>query len=175
MICLAETCAPPGPVRTVSSRLGTVARRGRLADGVCGARWSLSVHSRVVLISTGVLLTLGAAGFYLSERTNVLYGLPLWDRIMMSCFQSVTSRTAGFSSVPIGHLANVTLFGLIALMFVGGASGSCAGGIKTTSLAVGLAGLRAGLSGRLNSTGIARLMRRCRRAAWRWILVGRTW
>lgn len=97
---------------------------------------ALSLHTRVVLLSSVVLISFGALLFFLVERGNSLRGMPLWNQIMVACFQSVTSRTAGFNTVAVGHLANTTLFALILMMFVGGASGSCAGGIKVNTFSV---------------------------------------
>jgi trk system potassium uptake protein len=75
----------------------------------------------------------GAVLFYVFEQGNVLAQMPWDERLLASVFQSVTSRTAGFNTVDIGALANPTLLVLIALMFVGGGSGSMAGGIKLTT------------------------------------------
>ena len=97
---------------------------------------ALSLHTRVVLLSSAVLISLGALLFFLVERGNSLRGMPLWNQIMVTCFQSVTSLTAGFNTVAVGHLANTTLFALLLLMFIGGASGSCAGGIKVNTFSV---------------------------------------
>jgi trk system potassium uptake protein TrkH len=63
-------------------------------------------------------------------------------------FHSVTARTAGFNTVSVGAMPLVSVIVLVLLMFVGGSPGSCAGGIKTTSLAIGLARLKAALLGR---------------------------
>ena len=57
-------------------------------------------------------------------------------KIIVSLFQSVTPRTAGFNTVPFDRLTNCTLFFVVMLMFIGGSSGSCAGGIKTGTFAV---------------------------------------
>jgi trk system potassium uptake protein TrkH len=62
-------------------------------------------------------------------------------------FQSITSRTAGFNTVDIGVMPLASLLLLILLMFIGGSPGSCAGGIKTTGLAISLAEFRARLKG----------------------------
>jgi trk system potassium uptake protein TrkH len=70
-------------------------------------------------------------------------GFPLLDAL----FQSVSSRTAGFNTVDIAALSVPSLMILVPLMFIGGSPGSCAGGIKTTSLCVWLARVRARLSG----------------------------
>jgi len=96
----------------------------------------LSLHSRIVLITTGFLIVSGATLFWLSEQDYILRGLSPQAQVLASLFQAITPRTAGFSTVDIGQLTNVTLLLLIVLMFIGGSPGSTAGGIKTTSFAL---------------------------------------
>jgi trk system potassium uptake protein TrkH len=99
--------------------------------------WSrLSLHSKLVLSTSGILLLLGALLILLMEWRNTLSELPLSSRLLAALFQSVTARTAGFNTLPMGELANETLFVLILLMFIGASSGSCGGGVKTGTLAV---------------------------------------
>lgn len=95
-----------------------------------------SLHARIVVWTTGVLTLGGAAVFWLLERRHLLQGLSASESLLVSLFQSVTARTAGFSTVDIGALASPTLLLLIVLMFIGGSPGSCAGGIKTTTSAI---------------------------------------
>ena len=104
---------------------------------------NLSFHSRLVLLSTAVLIVCGALLFFFLEYSNSLSELTLKNRIITSLFQSVTARTAGFNTVDISALTNATLFGLIILMFIGASPGSCGGGIKTTTFMVMLASLLA--------------------------------
>jgi trk system potassium uptake protein TrkH len=101
-----------------------------------GTRKRLSLHSRVVLTVTAVLLSVGTLVFLVLERNNTLAGLPFGTKVLASFFQAATPRTAGFSTVPLGLCANATLFFTIMLMFIGASPGSCGGGIKTTSFAV---------------------------------------
>lgn len=120
--------------------------RSRLRGERPGGPQRFSLHCRVVLGTTLVLLIGGSACLYafgLGDADKSSPGL-----IAGGFFQAVTARTAGFNTVPIGSapLAAVTV--LIMLMFVGGSPGSCAGGIKTTSLAIGLARLKAAVLGR---------------------------
>jgi trk system potassium uptake protein TrkH len=93
----------------------------------------LSVHTRVVLITTAVLITGGAVLFFLFESDQILNHLPWQNRVLASLFQSTTARTAGFNTVDIGLLANETVLLMIALMFIGASPGSTGGGVKTTS------------------------------------------
>jgi trk system potassium uptake protein TrkH len=96
----------------------------------------LSFHTRLVVLVTSLLIIGGAAGFFLFEFNNVLRPLNWPTKILVSFFQSVTPRTAGFNTIPFDQLTNGTLFFVILLMFIGGSSGSCAGGIKTGTFAV---------------------------------------
>jgi len=96
----------------------------------------LSVHTRIVLITTTILILSGAIIFYLVEENHIIKGLPLQTKILTSFFQSITPRTAGFNTVDIGALANETILILIILMFIGASPGSTGGGVKTTSAAL---------------------------------------
>lgn len=99
-------------------------------------RGRLSFHSSVALTVTCILLVLGFLVPFLAEYTRALSPYSLLDKIMLSFFQSVTPRTAGFSVLPQTAWSPVThLFSLI-FMFIGGSSGSIAGGIKTTTFAI---------------------------------------
>lgn len=104
----------------------------------------LSVNTQIVLIGTGLLIILGTLGVYALEHGNVLRGRPLGEQYLSAFFQSVTLRTAGFNTLPIGAMTTATSLLMIAFMFVGGASGSTAGGIKINSAAVIGAAIAAG-------------------------------
>lgn len=95
----------------------------------------ISLHSKVVLTTSGILIALGTLFIFLIERENSLFEFSLGDQILISYFQSVTSRTAGFNTIPMTALTNATYFILIVFMFIGASPGSCGGGIKTTNLA----------------------------------------
>jgi trk system potassium uptake protein TrkH len=69
------------------------------------------------------------------------------EKAVNATFQSVTARTAGFNSVDIAKLPEASLFILIVLMFIGGSPASCAGGVKTTTIALWGARIRATLRG----------------------------
>ena len=101
-----------------------------------GFQKKLSVHSKIVLITTGSLILCGAAFFYLFEMNHILKDVPVTTQILTSFFQSVTPRTAGFNTVNIGQLTNPTILVMIMLMFIGASPGSTGGGIKTTSFAL---------------------------------------
>ncbi|MBW1786834.1 MAG: hypothetical protein JRK53_09510 [Deltaproteobacteria bacterium] len=94
----------------------------------------LSLHTKIVLSATFLLIVLGALAFVHMEWDNTLSGLSGPERVLAACFQSVTARTAGFNTLPFDLMANETLFVIIVLMFIGASPGSCGGGIKTTTL-----------------------------------------
>ena len=89
----------------------------------CRSFRKLTLHSKVVLTTTGVLL---AVGTLLLKATEDITWLGAF-------FHSVSARTAGFSTYPIGSFTNAGLFVLVILMFIGASPGSTGGGIKTTT------------------------------------------
>jgi trk system potassium uptake protein TrkH len=105
----------------------------------------LSLHAKVVLYTSGLLIAIGAILFFVLEYDNTLHNLSWKSKILTSFFQSITTRTAGFNSLDIGVLSNPTLFVLILLMVVGASPGSCGGGVKTTTLAIYFAIIKARL------------------------------
>ncbi|MGD8370978.1 MAG: TrkH family potassium uptake protein [Syntrophobacterales bacterium] len=107
----------------------------------------LSVHSKLVLILSIVLLTGGTVGFLFSEWKHSMAGLSVPAKFMAAFFQSVTARTAGFNTLDFGKMANVTLLFTIPLMFIGAGSGSTGGGIKINTLGVLFALSRSRLRG----------------------------
>jgi trk system potassium uptake protein TrkH len=112
------------------------------------ARTAMSLHTRTVLATTGVLILSGAALVFMLEQNHQIAELSLKEKILASLFQSITARTAGFNTLDIGSLAVATLFVLVILMFVGASPGSCGGGIKTTSIVVLIAILNDRIRGR---------------------------
>jgi trk system potassium uptake protein TrkH len=114
-------------------------------DGSTREARGLSCHSRLVLVGSLTLLLLGWIGLALTSSSPG--GMPGGERLGGSLFQSVSARTAGFSTWEIGSLSPAALLLLVFLMFVGGSPASCAGGIKTTTFAVWLAGIRSKLKG----------------------------
>ena len=95
----------------------------------------LSLHSKIVISSTLILLIVSTIGIMFMENGNTLASLSTPDKWLASFFQAVNTRTAGFNSIPIGNMANETLFFIIILMFIGASPGSCGGGIKNTTFA----------------------------------------
>ncbi|MBP3495235.1 MAG: potassium transporter KtrB [Clostridia bacterium] len=102
---------------------------------------SLSLHSKIALLTTIALILVGALAIFIFEYDNALTlkELSLFDKIQVSFFQSVTTRTAGFASVPQESLTNASSIFCMLLMFIGGSPVGTAGGIKTVTLIVLLA------------------------------------
>ncbi|HUP01790.1 MAG TPA: TrkH family potassium uptake protein [Gemmatimonadota bacterium] len=115
-------------------------------------RRRLALHSKVVLATTAVLIAGAAAIFYAFEYRNVLDGRPRSEALLITLFQSVTPRTAGFNTVPYGELTNATLMLTLILMFVGGSPGSTAGGVKTSTVAILFGVLRSRARGMRHAT-----------------------
>jgi trk system potassium uptake protein TrkH len=99
-------------------------------------RLRLSLHSRLVLAATAVLLVGGWGIFAALEWFNTLGPMPVWQKLLNALFMSVTSRTAGFNTVDYSSTADSTDFVTIIWMSIGGSPGSTAGGVKTTTVAV---------------------------------------
>lgn len=103
------------------------------------------LHTKLVLVATGILVIGGGILFYIFERSNTMAQLPEHGKILGSLFSSVTARTAGFNTVDTGALRDCSKLLTMILMFIGGSPGSTAGGIKTTTLVVLLVYLRANI------------------------------
>ncbi|MCI8948634.1 MAG: Trk family potassium uptake protein [Lachnospiraceae bacterium] len=104
------------------------------------------LHTKIVLVTTGVLILGGGVLFFLLERNHVMAKMGLGGQIWSSLFQSVTARTAGFNTTDTAALTDGSKLVTIVLMFIGGSPGSTAGGIKTTTLAVLLLSIRASVN-----------------------------
>jgi trk system potassium uptake protein TrkH len=96
----------------------------------------LALHSKIVLTTSLILIVLGAVGFYFFENNNALDGYSPANKAMISVFQSVSARTAGFNTIPLDNIATPTLLLLCFLMFVGASPGGTGAGIKTSTFAV---------------------------------------
>ena len=96
----------------------------------------LTLHSKIMIAGTGVLLIGGALAFGLLEWQGALRGLPFHRRLCVCLLQSATCRTAGFNSVDLRVLTDATMFLMILMMFVGGGPCSTAGGCKVSTVAL---------------------------------------
>ena len=109
---------------------------------------SLSLHSKIVLSFTFILIICGAVFIFLFEYNNPLTigNFGMLDKIQISLFQSITTRTAGFATIPQENLTNSSALVCLLLMFIGGSPVGTAGGIKTITFvslfAIALASIR---------------------------------
>jgi trk system potassium uptake protein TrkH len=121
---------------------------GGLGFGVLLGLWRLlrtrarlSVHAKLVLSTSALLVAGGFLLFFFFEYDRSLARLGLGGKLLAALTQSVTTRTAGFNSVSMTELHPVSLLSFMSLMFIGASPGSTGGGIKTTTFAlVALAG-----------------------------------
>lgn len=103
-------------------------------NGLTWKRYML--HTKLVLLSSVVLVFGGAFFFYLFEKDNVLSGMSVSGQFLASMFGSVTARTAGFNTVDTAAMTDAGKLLTVVLMFIGGGPGSTAGGVKTTTILV---------------------------------------
>ncbi len=105
-----------------------------------------SLHTKMTLSASLFLVFGGAILFYLTEQNHLLADLPVTGKICASFFGAVTPRTAGFNTLDTGALTDAGKLLTIVLMFIGGGSGSTAGGVKVTTIFILLLHIRATLT-----------------------------
>lgn len=122
----------------------------------------LTLHSKLVLITSATLVLIGVLSVAFLEWTNpaTLGGEPIATRLWESLFQGVTPRTAGFSTVDYAQMRESTLFLQIGLMFIGTAPASTGGGVKVTTLALLLLLLLAQVRGQEDVSAFGRRISR---------------
>jgi trk system potassium uptake protein TrkH len=108
------------------------------------AKHKFRIQSRLALCWTGGLIFFGSLLIYWLEHDRLMANMSTDNALLVSLFQSISTRTAGFNSCDIGALQPATLFIMIILMFIGACPGGTGGGIKTTTVAVLWAMIRAG-------------------------------
>jgi len=111
-----------------------------------------SLHTKIVLLMHMILFLFGTLIFFLFEYDNpgTIARFSLMDKFLISAFHSVSARTSGFASVNLIHLTDMTKLVMTLLMFIGAGSGSMAGGIKTTTIFVLIAGVYSNIVGKKN-------------------------
>ena len=111
---------------------------------------SLTLHSKIALTTTAILIIGGGIVFFILEYSNPLTigGYSLFDKLQVSMFQSITTRTAGFATVPQQNLTDASSFVSLLLMFIGGSPVGTAGGVKTVTIAVLIASALATIQNR---------------------------
>lgn len=114
----------------------------------------LTLHSKIAITATVGLLLGGGLAIFAFEYSNPLTigNMSLFDKLQVSLFQSVTTRTAGFASVPQENLTNASAAVSLLLMLVGGSPVGTAGGVKTVTIAVLLCSAFATIRNRNSST-----------------------
>lgn len=108
-----------------------------LVDNMTGRRFRFLTHTKLVVITTAILIVTGTLGIAILEWNNTatFHSLNAGERVIASYFQAV-SRTAGFTSLQLNEMQDATLYFLLLLMAIGGSPSSMAGGIKTTTIAI---------------------------------------
>jgi trk system potassium uptake protein TrkH len=117
-----------------------------VAKRFAGRRRRLTLHSRLVLVVTGVLIVGGAAVYLAFEAGNAYRDLGPLQKLMAAMFQSITPRTAGFDTINQATLTEPSKFFTILLMYIGASPASTGGGIKTTTFFIVLAMILRGTS-----------------------------
>ncbi len=120
--------------------------------------YRFSLDTKLVVVTSLSLWALGVGVFLLAEFNNsgTLGNLSWADKSVGAVFQSVSGRTAGFSTIDFGQVKDVTKMTYSGLMFVGGAAGSVAGGIKVVTFAVIVAAVMSSLRGRSQAEAFGR-------------------
>ena len=126
--------------------LGFLVWRDMRENGLHLRRYSL--HSKLMLAATLILTVGGTALFWLAERDNLLAGMAPGRQALVSLFQAVSPRTAGFNTVDLAQLTSGGGLLTIVLMFIGAGPGSTGGGVKVTTVVVCLLTLAAYIRGR---------------------------
>ncbi|HSJ69144.1 MAG TPA: potassium transporter TrkG, partial [Anditalea sp.] len=98
--------------------------------------WILNLNSRIVLVTSTVLLTAGTVLFYAFEYNNTLAEHSEFGKVVTAFFGAATPRTAGFNSVDTSSLQFSTIMVVFLLMWIGASPGSTGGGIKTSTFAI---------------------------------------
>lgn len=111
---------------------------------------NLSVHTKIVLSVNTLLLAFGTVYLFFGEFLNAFQEMSMLERMQVSFFQSVTTRTAGFNTINLNSLHPHTIYMMILMMFIGASPGSTGGGVKTTTFAVLLQSVKATLQGKSN-------------------------
>jgi trk system potassium uptake protein TrkH len=130
-----------------------------VGDAFGKRRWSrFALETKIVLLTSAALLVGGAIAIGLFDWDNpaTLGALPPEQRPLNALFESATLRTAGFSALDTGSLTEASLFVVIALMFIGGASGSTAGGIKVNTFGILLIAILSTARGRPSAESFGR-------------------
>lgn len=100
--------------------------------------WVMNISSRIIIITTLTLIIVGTVIIYFTEYNNTLTLHKGFGKWVTALFAATTPRTAGFNTVNMGHLTNLTLMVTILLMWIGASPASTGGGIKTSTFAIAI-------------------------------------
>ncbi len=122
----------------------------------------LSLHARIVLIMTAILILLGAMTVFIAEYNNpaTLGNMPLHEKILSSFLMSVSSRSAGFSCIDVNNMSAISKIVIVMLMFIGSAPTSTGSGIKVTTIAIIIATVKSVLKGEGDTTLLGHRIKR---------------
>jgi len=109
---------------------------------------SLTVHSKLILTINMMLLLFGTGYLFLGEFLHAFIDMGFWEKLQVSFFQSVTTRTAGYNTINLTTLHPHCIYMMILLMFIGASPGSTGGGIKTSTFAILIQSVTATLKGK---------------------------
>ncbi|OCT16680.1 Trk family potassium uptake protein [Paenibacillus pectinilyticus] len=100
------------------------------------ANYRFSLFTKLTVLMTGVLLLVGALGIWLTERSHAMTGMSWHGKILSALFTSVTSRSAGLTTLDVSTLTEASLLLISVLMFIGASPSSMGGGVRTTTVIV---------------------------------------
>jgi trk system potassium uptake protein len=109
---------------------------------------SLTVHTKIVLITHFLLVVFGMVYFFFGEFLHSFQDFSTWEKLQVAFFQSITTRTAGFNTINLTTLQPHCIYLMVLLMFIGASPGSTGGGVKTTTFAVLLQSVTTTLKGK---------------------------
>lgn len=132
--------------------------RSMLAGRRRGHRSRPSLHFKLVVSTTLVLIAGAAVAIFLLEGRFSMAGLPAGERVLASLFQSITARTAGFNTVDMAALGPASVLLMLFLMFVGASPASTGGGVKTSTAGLLVLLIRARVAARETVSGFRRAL-----------------
>lgn len=110
------------------------------------------LHTKITITVNTILIIVSTALFMVFEHNYTYKGLNFFNRLYLSIFNAITPRTAGFSAIDYTNMSEASYLLNVFLMFIGGSSGSTAGGIKVGTLAIIIFGMRATFTGKKDIT-----------------------
>ena len=119
-----------------------------IKNKIMGKRYIIDTQTTIVLFTTVILLLFGFLFIFFNEYDGVLKDLSLREKILISAFQSISPRTAGYETISYNSMNSVTIGIIVFLMFVGASPSGTGGGVKTTTLFVFVSSIITAISNR---------------------------